>query len=247
MPTNMVTMPVVVGTEGDAILMAVTRGQVRRQAEGTSRARTFKISSSIPPKDRMKGGNEQDTPKASGKQRMSNTSNANPNATHQNESVQETVTKSTNEHTSKNASPNLAIRIPARNGEERTTCQETKTRKNSHGLFQAKASKFHGSEHWRKAALWDFLPRRLWAITETNVEWSRFADPFPEPPDLPFDHPVNKTINENRSLFRIVTPVNTSLFRQLLIDHPSDVFAESVCDGLERSFWPCADAHPRDL
>ncbi|KAJ3573910.1 hypothetical protein NP233_g2117 [Leucocoprinus birnbaumii] len=79
------------------------------------------------------------------------------------------------------------------------------------------------------------------------VEWSRFAEPFPDPPDLPFDHLVNKTINEKRSLFRIVTPVNVSLLRELLIDHPNDKFVDSVCEGFERGFCPWAEAHPENF
>jgi len=52
---------------------------------------------------------------------------------------------------------------------------------------------------------------------------------------------VAKTISENPSLFKIVTPINVDRFEFLLNDHPNQPFVKSVYHGLQDGFWPFAD------
>jgi len=52
-----------------------------------------------------------------------------------------------------------------------------------------------------------------------------------------------KTIRENPSLFKIVTPVDVNCFKNLLKSHPNCPFITSVCRGLWEGFWPWADTH----
>jgi hypothetical protein len=49
------------------------------------------------------------------------------------------------------------------------------------------------------------------------------------------------TLNDNPSLFQIVTPINVNLFQNLLSNHPNPPFVDSVCAGLREGFWPWAD------
>ena len=48
-------------------------------------------------------------------------------------------------------------------------------------------------------------------------------------------------MNDNPSLFQIVTPINVDLFHNLLSNHPNPQFVDSVCAGLREGFWPWAD------
>ncbi|XP_006457938.1 hypothetical protein AGABI2DRAFT_199027 [Agaricus bisporus var. bisporus H97] len=73
--------------------------------------------------------------------------------------------------------------------------------------------------------------------------WSKSAEPLPDPPELPDDHPMSLTLRNHPDLFRIVTPLNVSNFRQLLIksNHPNSAFYNSVCKGFINGFWPWAN------
>jgi hypothetical protein len=86
--------------------------------------------------------------------------------------------------------------------------------------------------------LWSLSPQ----LTPTIAEWSETAIPLPRPPLSELANPiVSKTISENPSLFKIVTPINVDRFEELLFDHPNREFVNSVCSGLREGFWPWAD------
>ncbi|TFY82031.1 hypothetical protein EWM64_g1982 [Hericium alpestre] len=53
-----------------------------------------------------------------------------------------------------------------------------------------------------------------------------------------------RTIAENPTLFKIVTPVDVDRFEALLVNHPNRPFVESVIYGLRHGFWPCSNADP---
>jgi len=91
-----------------------------------------------------------------------------------------------------------------------------------------------------------YLRYNLWntdtSPTPTIAEWSESASPLPRPPLSETLNPIAlKTIAENPSLFRIVTPINIDRFEKLLSDHPNPPFVDSVCTGLREGFWPWAD------
>ncbi|KAF5379704.1 hypothetical protein D9615_005677 [Tricholomella constricta] len=48
------------------------------------------------------------------------------------------------------------------------------------------------------------------------------------------------TICNYPHLFRVSTPINISVFRDLLCTHPNQPFVDSVCSGLNLGFWPRA-------
>ena len=54
------------------------------------------------------------------------------------------------------------------------------------------------------------------------------------------------TINENRDLFKIVTPIHIHTFESYLETHPNPLFVQSVCQGLREGFWPWASTNWAD-
>jgi hypothetical protein len=50
----------------------------------------------------------------------------------------------------------------------------------------------------------------------------------------------------NPDLFPIVTPVHGNDFCSVLSSHPNHALVKSVCDGLEKGFWPYADLSALD-
>jgi hypothetical protein len=48
------------------------------------------------------------------------------------------------------------------------------------------------------------------------------------------------TIQQNPSLFRIVTPIKVDRLEELLATHPNQPFVKSVCVSLREGFWPWA-------
>src|SRR6266567_8505164 len=68
------------------------------------------------------------------------------------------------------------------------------------------------------------------------------AQPLPSIPIRELQNPiVIKTITENHSLFKIVTPINIDCFEILLQSNPNQQFVQSVCKGLHEGFWLWAD------
>ena len=91
-----------------------------------------------------------------------------------------------------------------------------------------------------------YLRYNIWSeessVLPASAEWSEFAPPLPSPPIFELCNPVvNKTIADNPSLFKIITPINIDKFEQLLSNHPNQPFVASVCQGLRTGFWPAAD------
>ncbi|KAF8950593.1 hypothetical protein BDZ97DRAFT_1687355 [Flammula alnicola] len=65
--------------------------------------------------------------------------------------------------------------------------------------------------------------------------------PIPPPPQNELENSLAlSTIGLNLELFRVVTPIHVSPFRDLLIMHPNREFVDSVCHGLIHGFWPWA-------
>jgi hypothetical protein len=70
---------------------------------------------------------------------------------------------------------------------------------------------------------------------------TEFADPFPPvPASVLKDDAAQLTIAMNPALFRIVTPINVSRFKALLVTHPNQLLVASVCRGLREGVWPFA-------
>ena len=91
-----------------------------------------------------------------------------------------------------------------------------------------------------------YLRYNLWNVesplSPTISDWSETAPPLPQPPVSEFSNTAAlSTIDQNPSLFRIVTPVDVDQFQRLLSKHPNPPFVESVCTGLREGFWPWAD------
>jgi len=91
-----------------------------------------------------------------------------------------------------------------------------------------------------------YLRYNLWnsnsPFSPSIAEWSETASPLPRPPLSETSNPIAlKTIADNPSLFRIVTPINVDRLQELLSDHPNPSFVSSVCIGLREGFWPWAD------
>ena len=91
-----------------------------------------------------------------------------------------------------------------------------------------------------------FFHNFLWRKEEITVTPSasatETAPPLPGPPPSEFlNQSAIKTIQNNPSLFSIVTPINVSRFESLLFSHPNRPLVESVIRGLREGFWPYAD------
>ena len=90
-----------------------------------------------------------------------------------------------------------------------------------------------------------FLRHNWWrdnVFSVSTAEWSENAVPLPRPPLNELNNLITlKPIRDHPSLFKIVTPIFVTRFRQLLQHHPNQPFVKSVCDGLLNGFWPWAD------
>lgn len=79
-------------------------------------------------------------------------------------------------------------------------------------------------------------------LTPTTADWTLDTDPLPSPPRSEFKNPeVQKTLNQHRHLFKIITPIKVDRFEFLLSTHPNRRFVESVLKGLREGFWPYAN------
>ena len=69
-----------------------------------------------------------------------------------------------------------------------------------------------------------------------------FADPVPQPSDIKWSNvTARSTLRSRPYLFKVVTPINVDRFETLLVDHPNQVFVQSVCYALHNGFWPWAE------
>ena len=72
--------------------------------------------------------------------------------------------------------------------------------------------------------------------------WTERVAAIPEaPPEEYNNSEAIQTILDNPNLFKIVTSINISHFRELLVKHPNQPLVESVCYGLTNGFWPFAN------
>lgn len=81
---------------------------------------------------------------------------------------------------------------------------------------------------------WDVEGRPVLGV----AKWSEEADLLPAAPILEQDHPVSIMVESCPDLFKIITPINAELFHCSLLTHPNESFVESVCQGLDKGFWP---------
>jgi hypothetical protein len=96
--------------------------------------------------------------------------------------------------------------------------------------------------------LWDTEGR----LSPTIADWSESVLPFPRPPPSELNNTiVLRTLNDNPTLFQIVTPIDVDCFQNLLSNHPNPSFVNSVCTGLWEGFWPWAnilkDGYPSEF
>ncbi|EKM78009.1 hypothetical protein AGABI1DRAFT_129791 [Agaricus bisporus var. burnettii JB137-S8] len=89
-----------------------------------------------------------------------------------------------------------------------------------------------------------FLRFNCWNIEGKSlprvVTWTLSAEPLPKTPILSPSHPISILLKQHPNLFPIVTPINVKAFCSYLERHPNRAFCESVCEGLEKGFWPWA-------
>lgn len=85
----------------------------------------------------------------------------------------------------------------------------------------------------------------MWTDLDLGISrvalWTESTAPLPQ---VPLDEYNNvqalNTISNNPELFKIVTPINISRFKELLVDHPHRLLVDSVIHGLTYGFWPSA-------
>lgn len=71
---------------------------------------------------------------------------------------------------------------------------------------------------------------------------SEVLPPLPPVPDHEHNNRVlQDSITSNPHLFRIVTPIRTTVLESLLVHHPNPDFVSSVIRGFSVGFWPWAD------
>ena len=85
----------------------------------------------------------------------------------------------------------------------------------------------------------------MWTDVDLGISraalWTKDAMPLPSVPLEEFKNmEAINTIFSNPHLFKIVTPINISRFKEL---HPNRPFVDSVIYGLSYGFWPFAHTH----
>lgn len=88
----------------------------------------------------------------------------------------------------------------------------------------------------------------MWTDIDLGVSrtalWSESAAPLPRVPLEEFQNiEAMDTISSHPDLFKIITPINVSRLKALLVNHPNQPFVESVIHGLTHGFWPFAHTH----
>jgi hypothetical protein len=93
-----------------------------------------------------------------------------------------------------------------------------------------------------------YLRRSIWAPPNSSPSFSPTAmstltdEPLPRPSPEEFKNSgAISTIEQNPHLFRIITPINTDRFEELLATHPNQPFVKSVCLSFREGFWPWAN------
>ena len=90
-----------------------------------------------------------------------------------------------------------------------------------------------------------YLRYDIWRYNQFSMvaaNWTLNATPLPSILISELNNKITtQTINDNPSLFQIITPINIDKFELLLKTHPNQWFVKSVCKGLREGFWPWAD------
>jgi len=73
------------------------------------------------------------------------------------------------------------------------------------------------------------------------VMYSFTAEPLPRPPPSAFGEISLKTISKNPDLFKITCLIHVDVLESLLVNHPNQLFCQSVLTGLREGFWPWPD------
>ncbi|KAJ7848530.1 hypothetical protein B0H13DRAFT_1513949, partial [Mycena leptocephala] len=63
---------------------------------------------------------------------------------------------------------------------------------------------------------------------------TEFDPPLPRPPSSEYTLAAMKTLKESPHLFKLVTPINITVFDSLLAHHPNRPFVRSTLRGLGR-------------
>ncbi|PPQ82622.1 hypothetical protein CVT24_005472 [Panaeolus cyanescens] len=78
-----------------------------------------------------------------------------------------------------------------------------------------------------------------------TAEWSITAPPLPScPPSVLSDPIVLDTITRFHPLFQIITPIKIDVLAAYLVDHPNQLFCNSVLSMLREGAWPFAEIPP---
>jgi hypothetical protein len=85
----------------------------------------------------------------------------------------------------------------------------------------------------------------MWTDLDLGISrtalWSENVAPLPHVPLEEFQNvEAMDTILSHPDLFKIITPINVQKFKALLVNHPNQLFVESVIHGLTHGFWPFA-------
>jgi hypothetical protein len=90
-----------------------------------------------------------------------------------------------------------------------------------------------------------YLCGMAWFIDELSfsptAKSSLYVNPLPSPGIRDFSETALTSLKSRPDLFAIITPINITVFRELLQNHPNCAFVESILKGLSEGFWPCAD------
>ena len=93
---------------------------------------------------------------------------------------------------------------------------------------------------WVRNLMWNDLDLGI----SRAALWTESAAPLPHvPPEEFLNSEATSTISTHPELFKIVTPINISQFKELLVSHPHQPLVESVVRGLSYGFWPHAHTH----
>ncbi|SJK99654.1 uncharacterized protein ARMOST_02962 [Armillaria ostoyae] len=101
--------------------------------------------------------------------------------------------------------------------------------------------------HYTRGYLWQDPGSFSRRTPVTTATWTETLPPMPGPPANELNNDLALgTIKLHPTLFNIVTPINITCFRELLVSHPNHELISSVCRGLETGFWPWADTSNPD-
>jgi hypothetical protein len=90
-----------------------------------------------------------------------------------------------------------------------------------------------------------YLHGMAWFIDESSfsptAKSSLYVNPLPSPGICDFSETALTSLKLQPDLFTIITPMNITIFHELLQNHPNCAFVEFILKGLSEGFWPCTD------